>query len=98
MADAKCNSCGAPIRWAISESSGKAIPLDIETVADGNIIETGMIDPSSKSPVIRYLKKSESITFPKMGDLFGSSARDDVHRYVSHFATCPNADQHRKKR
>jgi hypothetical protein len=33
---ASCRSCNAPIIWAISERSGKPIPLDAAPVADGH--------------------------------------------------------------
>lgn len=37
---AKCQTCRAPIEWAKSEATGKAMPLDAEPVADGNIVIT----------------------------------------------------------
>ena len=32
-----CRSCGAPIRWALTASSGRRIPLDYDPHPDGNI-------------------------------------------------------------
>lgn len=86
-----CRSCQAPIRWAVSESSGKRIPLDLMPVDDGNIVETGRTHPSG-APMVRYLKRAQSA--------ITTSLLDDVpapDRYVTHFATCPNADQHRHR-
>jgi len=34
---AKCNSCDAPIIWALTEN-GKRMPVDAEPVRDGNIV------------------------------------------------------------
>ncbi len=32
-----CKACGAPIVWAETAATGKAIPLDAEPAPDGNI-------------------------------------------------------------
>lgn len=32
-----CKACGAPIVWAKTAATGKAIPLDTEPTPDGNI-------------------------------------------------------------
>ena len=32
-----CSSCGAPIRWAVSDKTGKRMPLDREPVVTGNV-------------------------------------------------------------
>jgi hypothetical protein len=78
-----CRSCGAAIRWAVT-ATGKRIPLDPEPVDGGNIV----IDNSGPhGPIATVVGKA---TQP---GLFG----DDSPRYVSHFATCPNADRHRRR-
>lgn len=92
---ATCRSCHAPIWWAVSESSGKRIPLDPEPAGDGNIVETGRTHTSGV-PMVRYLKKSAAVTWPTLALAVGGQ-QPDQERYVSHFATCPDADQHRKK-
>jgi hypothetical protein len=69
-----CRSCGAEIRWAHTEKSGKLAPFDAEPVADGAwIIEHGEARHAGMLEV-------------------------DAPKFTSHFATCPNADDHRKKR
>lgn len=35
---ANCRSCDAEMRWAISASSGKPIPLDVAPCDDGNLV------------------------------------------------------------
>lgn len=95
---AKCRSCKQPIRWAITEKNARRIPLDLEPADDGNIVETGATDPSTGAPIVRYLKKSEGVTWPTMALVLGGQEPEPQARYVSHFATCPNADQHRKKK
>lgn len=34
----RCSSCNAPIEWATSAATGKAMPIDAEPVDDGNIV------------------------------------------------------------
>jgi hypothetical protein len=33
-----CRSCGAPLRWAVSAATGKAMPLNFEPSGDGNVV------------------------------------------------------------
>lgn len=39
----ECRSCGAPILWATTQQ-GRAIPLDLEPAAGGNVEFTGVLD------------------------------------------------------
>jgi hypothetical protein len=68
--------------WAINEKSGKGNPLDPEPVPDGNVIPTGETHEDGRM-YVRNLHKGEE---PPPG----------TPRYVSHFATCPNAEEFRK--
>lgn len=88
-----CRSCNAPIRWVLT-GDGKRMPLDLEPVETGNVevvgetrrhLEDGGIEVT---PVVRVLKKGEGETLPGLAP---------PERYVSHFATCPNAAQHRRR-
>lgn len=75
-----CNSCGAAIEWAISDKTGKRMPLDAETSDRGTI---RAFTPIGQPEVYcRVIPKRER----ERGELL----------YTSHFATCPNAKQHRK--
>lgn len=76
-----CKSCGAPMLW-VEWASGKRMPVAVEPVADGDIVLT--------------FRKSE-------GKLLAARATelDEEHlagrkRYVSHFASCPQAKQYRR--
>lgn len=80
-----CRSCGAEVRWAHT-ANGRAMPLDAEPVPDGNVVYTGR-DVRNDRGVARPEVRVEAQ--PPMFD-------DGQPRYVSHFATCPNADQWRK--
>lgn len=77
-----CKSCGAPLRWA-KTGVGKRIPLDAEPVANGNI-RLGLIGG------IEY-----AIVLPPAD--IACCQVDGLPLYVSHFATCPNSAQHRRR-
>lgn len=79
---AECRSCGAAILWARTERD-KPIPLDAEPDPAGRIVFVS-------GDTVRVLRKDEEppshALVPRKGQ-----------RYTSHFATCPNAEQHRRK-
>jgi hypothetical protein len=77
-----CRSCGADIIWARTERGSK-MPLDAEPVTEGQ-----------HRFVLRDRSSSEG---PLAIAAWGLDPKTDPH-YVSHFATCPNADQHRSPR
>lgn len=86
-----CRSCHAEIWWAVT-AGGKRMPVDSEPTPDGNVIVVGT-DPGSTTeavPQVRVLAGPAVST----GTLFDEV---DQPRYTSHFATCPNADTHRKR-
>lgn len=61
-------------------AKGHPSPIDAEPVSEGNVVLDVPDDPR-EPPIARVLKKGQHAPMP---------------RYVSHFATCPNADTHRK--
>jgi hypothetical protein len=63
-------------------TNGRRIPLDVAPVPDGNIVLTY---PSPGTALAIVVDPAQQII-------------GDGPRYRSHFATCPNADQHRKER
>jgi hypothetical protein len=81
---ATCRSCNAPVIWARSASSGRLMPVDREPVDGGNVLVTR--GPSGFTATV--------VGKQPQPNLFG----DDGPRYTSHFATCPNADTHRRSR
>ena len=85
MKVATCRSCGKSIMWAKTDG-GSNIPLDAEYVLD-----TGQVPvPVSGWFVI----DGATVHRVKKGTTLPPGSR----RHVSHFATCPNAAQHRKPR
>src|SRR5687768_11927283 len=81
MSAGNCRTCDAPIRWVRSQTSGKLMPVDPEPAERGSIVKVGM--GTDGVAIVAYLRKGQLDEF------------DDRPRYVSHFATCPDADEHR---
>lgn len=84
-----CRSCGAEIWWAHT-TAGRLIPVDSEPVDDGNVVATGR--QTQQSTVSNAIVTRPEVKVEEPG-LFP----DDRLRYVAHFATCPNADEWRKR-
>lgn len=78
----KCRSCGARVIWARTEA-GKKMPVDATPVRHGNIVLAVEKHDAENDPL--------AITFSEPLD-------DGNDRFVSHFATCPNAPEWRSKR
>jgi hypothetical protein len=79
-----CRSCDAEIRWVMMADSGKMMPIDAHARDDGNVRLLGSIDGPSGLPLASYIRAGEVVS--------------GQHRFVSHFATCVNADAHRTDR
>ena len=86
-----CASCGAAILWAIT-SRGKRMPLDAHPSDAGTyyvFAGTG----------VRFLDPLQAVAISLTSDVrVGYGRRTDRPKFVSHFATCPNAAAHRKPR
>ena len=82
----KCRSCGADIIW-IKMASGKAMPCDAAKISYSTALP-----PSAKGDDVLTLVTDRGTVVQTVFDPAG-----DKHGYTSHFATCPNANQHRKR-
>lgn len=88
----KCRSCGAEIIW-IKTAGGKAMPCNAQPVSYRAIppIPKDVEQLCGNGPVMTLVTPDGRIargTFDPGSDKIG---------YVSHFATCPAADQHRRR-
>jgi hypothetical protein len=77
----------AEIVWAVT-AAGKRMPVDAQPNPDGNLVLAPAASPGQ--PPTAYVAPAPILL------LGGSTPRMD--RYTSHFATCPNAAQHRRPR
>ena len=79
----ECASCKAPITWTQTRT-GKRMPVDAEPSDDGTI-RLVLAAP-------RTVPVAEVLTGVRL-----SAARDEgAQLFKSHFATCPNASEHRR--
>ena len=80
-----CKSCGMPVRWAVMESKdGRATPLDPKPRPDGNLRVIGWHKRGNRLPT--PIVTVSIVTEPVVPE-----------RYVTHFASCPNASEHRRR-
>lgn len=84
--DGNCRSCGAPIRWAVSLTTHKRMPLDAEPTRDGNI------------GVVEWRTQESGLPLPVVAYNPSTGTQRTPYRYTSHFATCPQAKHWRKKK
>ena len=78
----RCKACGADMIFIRTKIGRKPMPCDVDQVYYG---------PGNKDKVIT--PKGEVISCRILPDAVGAIGRG----YVSHFATCPNADNFRRK-
>ena len=85
----KCKSCGAPIVW-IETVNGKSMPCDAEAVEYQENRKGKSQIVTESGNVVRgdIVANAPDTLLPKVVDGTG---------YISHFATCPYANQHRRK-
>lgn len=77
----RCRSCGAEIIWTVTHN-GKRMPVDAEPVPDGNV----RLRQDGDRVIAEYPGKEHPGLFDD----------PDERRYLSHFATCPQAQSWRK--
>lgn len=88
---AECKSCRRPIFW-VRTTSGAKMPIDTVGALNGTIVIVDKYDPANPQADSRGNTKTAEVHNP------GDPRHAGLQRYVSHFATCPNAKQHRRTR
>lgn len=87
----KCKSCGAEIIW-IKTAGGKRMPCDAKPISYRPLTPFPDVEElCGNGPVMTLVRLDGRIargTFDPASDRIG---------YTSHFATCPNASQHRRR-
>ena len=82
-ANSNCRSCGAQVRWCITDVNRKRMPVDPEPVADGNVWIMRM---EQGTPIIGVALQGSGVP------------ASEALRYVSHFVTCPDSASWRNKK
>ena len=80
-----CRACRAPVRWAISAKSGKPMPLE-PAPETGNVV----VDGDGLARVFGDHAKAEAA--------IGTGSFPLGVTYISHHATCPEAERFRSQR
>lgn len=85
----KCKSCGASITW-IKTQNGQSMPCDVPAVDYQENYKGNATIVTDDGRVLRanIIKNANSSPLTPVIDGKG---------YVSHFATCPYANQHRRR-
>lgn len=99
MADT-CRSCRAPVRWARSAANpDKSIPLDTAVVPPDTAGALAYVQGWAYSHrlLVDRLATSHGHHGGHTNEAAEVLARQYPH-HLSHFATCPNASQHRRPR
>lgn len=88
----KCKSCGAEIIW-IKTKSGKTMPCDAQAHY--------YFDNKESLPSMFGHEPGKAVFITEDGETHTGWQDDmagDFKGYTSHFATCPNASQHRRSK
>lgn len=97
MKVARCSSCQAEILWAISNASGSRIPIDAQPAT----FERPPAGTEARGLFV-LVKRLEDAPLAWTIDLTNGGGDTMLARkvalYRSHFATCPDAAQHRRSR
>lgn len=95
MADPKCGSCGAPIRWAKNGATGARLPLVAKPIANvrRELLKPGMAVLGPKGETARLLTLSDiAATDERREGIDRAIAEERV--YITHFADCPASQRH----
>lgn len=88
-----CRSCDAPIYWVhIVKKDGKPgrMPFDVEPAPNGTHRLVGRMSTFNNRPVMDL--HATFVPLPEREEMIKAGVR----LRLSHFATCPQAEQHRR--
>lgn len=88
LAEQPCRSCRAPMLW-VSMASGKRNPLDRDPHPQGNVMLVEHTNDAGERWRLGVVLHNP--------DLLDELRALGVPLYVSHFSTCPDADEHRRE-
>lgn len=85
-----CRGCGAIIRWLHTKANGKAMPVDPERLHEWLTDE-----PRGAAPKITLVTPDGEVVTGYQGSIITPGARS-IEGDLSHFASCPKANQFRR--
>jgi len=90
----RCRSCKEPIIWTVT-SNGKRMPVDADPVkaARGFRIDEQLLDEAQMGFDEDELRPGKDVVAT-----FTATPAPGERLYISHFATCPDANEHRRER
>lgn len=80
-----CRSCQSPVVWCLTENN-RRMPVDPDPDEKGNLVVA--VRRGDGMCVMRYLR-------PELAE---EERAHGTRLYLSHFVTCPSADEHRRSR
>lgn len=96
----RCRSCRAEVLWAQTVPGGRNMPLDkaeVKSGAAGALVVVGACGKFwayTPADLAERLAQSQGVSVQRASELVAN----DYAWHVSHFATCPDADKHRRPR
>lgn len=86
---AACRTCNAPIIWAITVPGGKRMPLDAAALTTAGL-------QADTRGAFALLQATDAPLAIGLDALPSNTLELEPTLRRSHFATCPNADEHRR--
>jgi len=83
---ARCGSCKREIVWTVMRDSGRRMPIDAQTIDTPRARLTAYNPATGMSVVLTADNVAHAEAWARRGVTF----------HESHFATCPDAAQHRR--
>ena len=93
----RCLSCGAPIIWAVNDSSGLRMPVDPEPVDDGNILLSVVASGQSRAVGIGKVRCGPGTIIAHVVRK-GEEVEPSRPRRVAHFVSCPEGPLWKNKK
>lgn len=89
-----CRTCKAPIFWAVTPS-GKQMPIDVTPSPSGTLVLRTQAGDDGVEVLDEPMLALDYRAVAELA-IAGIPAPEAEPRFVSHFATCAQAAQHRK--
>lgn len=92
----RCRSCRQRILWAVTVPGHKRVPLNEDTANPGDFAAFVLVDGKwayHPADLLTRMSAKRGMTTWE-----ADQAVTQMPHHLSHFATCPDAEQHRRRR